>query len=673
MPTYGVLDGGPDDIQTYLNKEELDLSDIKTKEDIQLYSQSLKMKRYKTLRLSKSSCTMQIIKDLEFPNLFRQLDNIDSLFLPSCDFTEFPTELCFPKLRKVDMSNSALHQKVLTGIPHSVSKFVARNCYLRELPCCYHVEILDIRNNEVSNISSPVVFARLKKLVMENNRLLVVDFNRSTFPNLETLTCGSSECRFIEFSVLHEIISNNLTLELSPGTNLILPPKTSLLSTDSLKAYVNNPERFLYHLSREDAVDSLMWLVDESTHHFLSFDLSGYQIVEDLGRDRLQSMLEKESLQNIKVLNLSNVNLKIAPKINCLKQLDTVDLSQNQLTKLDYLSSHQILTKLYVEGNPISCIELNVESFPKLRYIRTGSRETHTVEKAILIRMLEGEFTLDIPEIFRAFLKFPTYAVLCGHKHTLRKYLNTHELDLSLTENGAMGIKLIEENIKKCAISTKALNVTGQISLTAKGESGLNRLLGNQNLRNVKRLVMNSCGIRYFPVLKDMGSLTYLDLGRNPFEVLFISHSLRNLQELRLNNCGLDRMFNLNHFPVLKDLDISDNRIDSNKMIQFYEKSEKVYPLEKLNVVGNPLEEINFNVKSFPRMMEIKAGSQCTKFITFPVLRHMKNNFFSIEIPSPYRKYLLLCPFKVLNGGNEAVRDYLEDTEINLSLHHQDI
>ena len=667
LPPYGVLDGGPEDIQTYLNKEELDLSDIRTKEDIELYSQSSKVKVYKTLRMSKSSCTDELRNNSEFQNLFRQLDNIDSLFFQDCDFNEFPTEFCFPKLTKIDLSNSDLQQKVLIGIPDSVSKFVARNCKLRELPCCYGVESLDVRENEISSISSLVAFARLKSLAIENNRLVVVDFDRDIFPKLETLTCGSGECRFINFSVLQEVLSGSLTLELSPGTNLLLPPKASLDSTDSLREYVNGPERFLNHLPRRDAVNSLMWLLAESTSNFVSFDLSGYgQLIEDLGHDRFQSVLEMESLRNIKVLNLSQNSLKVLPKINCLKQVDTLDLSQNELTKFDSLLSHPSLTKLCLEGNPISCLELNTELFPGLRYIRAGSRETHTVEKALLVQVLEGKITLDIPEDFRDFLKFPTYTSLCD-KDKLHKYLNTDELDLSVSEKGTMRVKLIEDSIKKCTLDIVALNVSGQMKLAEKGESGLNQLLGDQNLRNVKRLIMNSCGISHFPTLKGMGSLTHLDLGGNQFEIFFINHSLRNLQELHLSNCGLDRMFSLNHFPVLKDLDISENRIDSDKMRQFCDKSEKVYQLEKLNIVGNPQREINFNVNSFPRMKEIKAGSEQTKFITFPVLRHVANNSLSIVIPEHYQKYLLLCPFKVLNGGKEAINNYLKDTEINLS------
>ena len=665
LPEYSVIEGGPDDIQIYLNKEEIF---IRTLEDIQLYSQSLKSseKQYKVLRLSKTSCTPEFIQNVEFQNLLGQLQNIERLILPASDLQSFPAELCFSKLTKVDFSNSDLQPKALSGLPETVSTLVARKCNLKELPCCPHVSTLDVRDNKITTMNTSVTFAKLNHLMLENNRLRVIDFDRMYIPELKRLDCGSNECHFISFPVVDEIIADRLCLEVSPKTNLWLPSR-SCLNSETLQSYVKSPERHLSHLSEMDAVDSLMWLLDESQREFSSFDLSGQaQLVEALGSERLQTVLEKRSLQGITFLSLSNNNLYVIPSVACLENLQTLDISSNNLAKIDCTFSHGSLTDLYLQENPIPSLEFSVQLFPKLKNLRVGDEETHTIDKTILLKVLEGSLFLVIDGRYKNSFKFPTYDTI-SDRELLKRYLNTEELNLSVSEVGdRLRFRHIEEQIKKSGNEMTVLNLNGQTSVSEHGEIGTwrNELLGHQNLRNIKSLSLNGCNITSFPMLKDMNCLESLDLGGNRLEHQQPGNTMAHLKELYLKDCGLTRMFSLRYVPTLRELDIRENNIDS--MRQFYDV-DKAHPLEKLSIIGNPIEEINIKVNCFERLKELQVGSKVTKYINFNVLKRVAAGFLSIDVPKVCQKYLLLCPFNILESGKFAIEKFLTDTEVNLS------
>ena len=658
LPKYSVIEEGPEVIQVYLNKEELE---IRTPEDIELYSQSIKttQKSYKALRLS---CRWEAIRNV-FNKLSAHIQNIESLYLPASDLQSFPAEFCFPRLTKVDFSNSDLQDKALSGLPETVSTLVARNCNLREIPGGHHVSTLDIRDNELTTLETSVVFAKLSHLLAETNKLRVIDFDRNFFPALKKLSCGSNECRFITFVVLEEVIADRLCLEVSPKTNLWLPPM-SCLNSEILQSFVRNPERHLGHLSEMEAVNSLMWLLNESDMKFCSFDLSGQiKLVEALGTDRLQDVLENKSLQNITFLSLAKVNLKMIPSIVCFTDLERLDISGNNLEKLDKTFSHDRLTDLYLEENPIPFLELNLRLFPKLANLRAGSAETHTIDKAILHKVLEEKLSLHIDKKYKN--SYPLYNTIYD-KEQLKKHLNTDELNLSVSKICEKSFKYIEDQIKNAGDEITTLKLDCQACISEHGEIGTWRkeLLGHHNLRNITSLSLKSCNITFFPNLKEMNRLISLDLSGNKFESQAIGYRMATLKQLLLQDCNLNRSFNLTFFPALRELIISKNNITS--MRQFCDE-DKVRPLEKLNIVGNPIEEVNVNVKSFARLKELKVGSRVTKYINSNVLKQVADGFLSVDVPKIYQKYLLLCPFSTLQGGKFAIEEYLTSTEVNLS------
>ena len=124
----------------------------------------------------------------------------------------------------------------------------------------------------------------MEHLLIQNNDLKMIDFDRRMFPSLEKLECGSHECKFISFSVIHDIIHNKINVELYRETNLLLPPH-SVLKT--LASYVEAPE---IHTKTSEA---LFWLLNDSKKQFERFTLAGKkELMKEIGYSKLQTLLK---------------------------------------------------------------------------------------------------------------------------------------------------------------------------------------------------------------------------------------------------------------------------------------------------------------------------------------------------------------------------------------------
>ena len=200
LPTYSIIVGGPAAIDDYLNNTELDLSNIRD-EHIEVHKQTINTREnpYKALRMSQASFNPEIYDNREFQRMLTQLQSVENLYLPACNLDTFPSVLCFRALTHVDLSDLVLKEDVVTNLPRGVTSLVARNCKLETLPPCYQLEKLDIRNNYLSNIMPLKIFSNLKHLLIQDNKLSVIDYDRIFFPSLEKLECGSDECQYISF------------------------------------------------------------------------------------------------------------------------------------------------------------------------------------------------------------------------------------------------------------------------------------------------------------------------------------------------------------------------------------------------------------------------------------------------------------------------------------------
>ena len=664
LPKYRIIEGGPMAIAAYLNEEEFDMSNVRTKEDIELYCKTLKEsdKQYKALRMSKSSWKKEILETVFFQDIIGTLQSIESLYLPACDIDVMPTFFRFSKLSHIELSNSDIKPRVIVSLPKTVISLVARNCNLTELPLCLHIETLDITDNKLTNLSSSKVFEKLKNLFIQDNKLKTIDYNRRFFPFLEKLGCGSDECNFISFNVINEIISGKIRLSMSPEvlTKLKLPLKSDL-NPKSLEFYRNSPEVHVQDLY------SLVWLLDESKFQFSKFNLCGkIELCHELGHDQLQNVLRKNSLKNVTELCLRNLELTRTPLLHHLKSLQLADLSQNRITDFDSTFAHNSLANLNVEENPILFLKFDIHNFPQLSYLKVGSQETKYIARPILSKVLDGTLKLHISPNFKEFLEEPTHFVL-NDKQELKRFLNVQKRDLSTKNIGHIELPDIKKKLQKFSADITTIILNGQTCISVGGQSTLENIFSELNLTSLTHLYLNSCAVDRFPNIKTLNNLVLLDLGGNRFHDKKVTPNFihKRLQTLVLSNCNLRHMFDLKYFPTLKNINLGQNELNSieemNQLDCTFETLEKIYLDE------NPLDEIKIDAEKFPCLNYIQIGSPCTKYISFALLKRAADDKLHIKVKEVYQKYLLLCPSKVLDGKTKAIKEYLETKEVNLS------
>ena len=136
---------------------------------------------------------------------------------------------------------------------------MANNCKLNKLPPCYDIVTLDIRNNLLEDLSAAKAFRKMEHLCIQDNKLKIIYFDRDMFPSLKKLEFGSTECKFISFSVVHDMIYNNINVNVSTETNLLLPPRSAF---QTLGSYIEDPEIYV------NKSEALFWLIYESKKRF---------------------------------------------------------------------------------------------------------------------------------------------------------------------------------------------------------------------------------------------------------------------------------------------------------------------------------------------------------------------------------------------------------------------
>ena len=457
--------------------------------------------------------------------------------------------------------------------------------------------------------------------------------------------------------VIDEIITGTINMELSPETYLLLPPRSHIDYKTELKSYFDSPEMYV------DNLKSLYWLLDESKREFKNFDLSGNVPAKTLGTGKLQEVLERPCLLNISSLCLSKLGLTVVPDVHHLKHLDLLDISGNNIIHVDNTFRHEHLAKIYLEGNPINILNLNLQSLPKLVYIRAGSTETEKIGKAMLLKMLDG-LELDISPKFKDLLKTPEYNILYDTKK-LKKFLNIAVCDLSKDKVGKLTLNQIEIYLRRFTSDITTVNLDGQTCVSDNDTMKLNEMLSNLGLFNLNSLYLSSCSLEHFPQIRCLKKLTHLDADYNPLNLHKINSSNFThsaLQILHLKHCKLKTVFDIACFPNLSELYLSNNKIKF--LDQFNQDTPNSFPLKRLCIDENPIKEIKINFKVFIKLTSLRLGSQKTKYISFAILKRAGKGELKIEVLPQYKKNLVFYPSA---GGQDAMNRYVDDEEVDVA------
>ena len=206
---------------------------------------------------------------------------------------------------------------------------------------------------------------------------------------------------------------------------LKLPPYSVLADdNENLSKYLKRPDQFLTKITNiDERINALRWLVNDCGETFVTFSLAGEKdLCTKLGAHGLQELFE--TLQSVKVLNLSGCGLSSAPDFSVLSSLSQLDLSQNSIKKVAQLGSHGVLEKLSLQGNPLNTVE--VEQFTSLTYLKCGCDKKWQIDPRTLRKFVADDNSLEeieVPSEFRETLQFPPYEVLKNGPNAVQSHM----------------------------------------------------------------------------------------------------------------------------------------------------------------------------------------------------------------------------------------------------------
>ena len=672
FPPYKCLEDGATAVEDFLNKEELDLSEIKrVDDDMERYILQVKNaeNRFKSVRVSNVEFFLKMLDALITLLHDKNIQmKIERLRIQYCNLREFPPGFSLPNLKEVNLSNNKLRGN-FDNLPKCLEVLRVRDCKLKKLPVVYGLKILDVGNNEIKSLTIDHDYSRLTELSIDGNRIDYITFESSNFPRLQTLTLGSTETRYIS----QKVLDLNISVIIPPEYQkyLLLPP-AQLLNTLELDNYLKTPEKYIHVNYRE----SLKWLMEDRRDGVTEFDLSGQQkLCENLEIEGINQLLNNPKLVNIKLLQLDSCGLDSIPDLHHFANIESLSIIKNNITGISKDTKSSTLHTLHIEGNPIKTFDLDLSCLPSLKLISCGSDKTEEISPSILEQVAKGKLQLDVPPVYQGVLDAPPFKVLEGGKTIILKHLkayqhNLSEVDFSLSVIGNLSIRYVNAIINK-KTQILSLKLSRQEDMF-KTKDVVNTFLENKQLKDLEELYMDKCRLEEIPKLQHLNNLIHLDLSSNSLHNgnLKKSLTLTNLNTLILRNTGLDRLPYLTCLPLLKHLDFSRNKLTDNYMNVFHEMSEP-HPLESLDLSGNNIEKIDISKEKFPSLQKLTCGSYKTRFISFELIKAASEGCTVINVPddepNEYSKYLSVPLPSMLDNPSYSLAKFVKDTSVNLS------
>ena len=668
FPPYEKFKDGPAAIENFLNKEELDLSEIKrVDDDMEIYILEVKNaeNRFKSIRVSDVGFLPKLLEtNSAFTTLIHDKniqEKIERLRIQNCNITEFPQSIMLPNLKEVILSNNKLKGN-FENLPKRLEILKVRNCGLQTLPKIVGLKVLDIGNNNLTSTSTDSKYSSLIELLIDGNPIHCISFDNSTFPRLQTLTLGSPEMHYISQKVLELNIS--IIIPLQYRKSLLLPTYEGIQDLDN---YLRTPERYI----SEDDTESLNWLMEDRKGDIKEFNLFKLQkLCMKLGMGGLNQLLNDPKLISLSALRLDNCGLDSIPDIQHFGNIEILSVAKNNITSINVTS--QTIHTLNIEGNPIEKIDFNFSRLPSLTKIACGSTKTKEISRSILEQVAEGQVQVVVSLPYQSVLITPPINVLNGSKTFLQTYLKTCDTNLSkvdLSRGVVFGkLSILEANAiinNKTSIQSLKLSRQEYMFIT---KDAVYSFLQNKKLKGLQELHMDKCNLEEIPNVRHLNHLNYLDVSNNSVTNWYLRTSLNlpHLSTLVLRNTGLDRLPSLTYLPRLKDLDFSKNKL-TNMIPVFHEKMKTPHPLESLDVSGNIIEKISFSRTIFPSLKKITCGSCSTRFLSFSLMEAVIEGHTEVNVPDDYNEYLLVPVVSQLYDPSDSLAKFINNTSVNLS------
>ena len=477
-----------------------------------------------------------------------------------------------------------------------------KNCGLHVFPKMSKLsklEIIDIRDNMISELQKDCLPPSLKKLFVVGNPIRCIDIDFSAVPCLSELHCGSKTTHFVSFSLMSKFHDRKTEIEIPEHFRefLYFPPRIVFDEQDHLGSYVTNPEQYLKYVPIEKSVEALEWLQSSSRPASDTLDLSS--------QGRL--LANEISLKDIEVLKLNDCKLNVFPKLINVSNLRHLELRDNQLKNISFDVTLCSLESLDVSNNPLEEIDLEIETFPRLKTLIFGSDQTYFVSDRVLKWVLDRGLELHVSEKHhRHNLLSPTWSELSGDKYSLKRYIDCTTLDLSQIGDCDLRWKAAEWKLNKSKKAFRKIDFKDQSEFLT--QERLSQICNHESLRFLSEICLRDCGLAQLPSWQILENLTQADVSGNDLTTIPPSSSLQSL-------------------------DLTRNKISF----------------------------LSFSHEQFPGLRSVKAGSISLMYVSFDLL---KRNCLTVE--EEYQQFLVMPPEAVFKD-KEKLSSYLVKPETFLS------
>ncbi len=298
---------------------------------------------------------------------------------------------------------------------------------------------------------------------------------------------------------------------------------------------------------------------------------------------------DKNKLLEITSLDLSSMNLKDISVLDELKNLDVLNLWNNEITNIGVLSKLEHLSYLVLGSNSIRDISAlyKLKKLSHLNLWKNNIRDISALENLINLVSLDLAYNQikDISVLSR--LRKLTIINLTSNKiqdiSSLKELKNL--TSLSLSNNQIELIKPLEELNKLTLLDLSANYVISIAPL--------------RQLKHISSLYLGNNQIHDVSALQALKTLKFVSLNSNELSDISLLTDLTNIQELYLGDNNIIDISALKNFNKLVLLDLHDNEIKAipKELFQFgMEINSSKWKSNGINIMNNPLESPPFEI-----------------------------------------------------------------------------
>ena len=492
----------------------------------------------------------------------------------------------------------------------NIKTLYLNHCQLSMIPNIKYLvqlERLDMVDNCLTDVST-LQNEQLKYLDLRRNPIDLVHIDCQKCPNLIELKVGSTKTKDVSNELLQRICCSKLELLVDENyTDNITPVVKEILSDDLKKKSIGN---FLteggfdvtwYTLQDqpETYVDRLCQILSLDKRMINSLKLDN-KLTEEFLPMKVK-FLHHFKLQDIKCLNLSYVKIKTLDSVKHFDKLREIQLENCNLTCIPDMLFSNTLEIVDIRDNNIS--ELNEDSLP-------------TFVRKLLI---DGNPIICVNLNCDRFQNL--YEIQCGSKST--KYISDKILHRCASDNFNI---VIPETYKRYLYMPPSLVLDNKHDL---------QMYLKKPVKYVWLLKSDSEKIEGLMWIMKSKISNFFNIGFaaekwicDNYRTKYFSKQIymNNLCFLSLNTSGLLNLSKLPSILFLEVLDVSDNL----------------------------MQEIDFDVDSFPKLKMLKFGSNQTQFVALRILSRTIKEGLRLWVPKKFRKHLLVPSWKVLKRGHRC-------------------